>query len=161
MSPLPTMSLRCPPEHQALVRDLARALRTRPDLVPAVQALLAEGAPALAAASPVLADVVARLEAVEQWIAKRNKASDAEGAKCNTSVLPSNTAAADKTAGDTTIPNDDALWSGTGKARRLTAFGKMTLVEMRAAGAKANEIAARFGIARQNVPRMMRRALAE
>ena len=32
MSPLPTMSLRAAPEHHALLRDIARAIRTRPEL---------------------------------------------------------------------------------------------------------------------------------
>jgi hypothetical protein len=30
--PLPTMSLRAPPEHHQLIRDIATALRTRPEL---------------------------------------------------------------------------------------------------------------------------------
>ncbi|MBF0561463.1 MAG: hypothetical protein HQL37_05455 [Alphaproteobacteria bacterium] len=37
MSPLPTMSLRAAPEHHALLRDIARAIRTRPELVDAIQ----------------------------------------------------------------------------------------------------------------------------
>lgn len=72
MAPLPTMSLRCQDEHKALIRDLARALRTRPDLAGTIAALLADDAGASASQSPVLADVVARLDAVERWIAGRN-----------------------------------------------------------------------------------------
>ncbi len=75
MSALPTMSLRVPPEHQALIRAVARALRTRPALPAALVALLAEGEPASAAPLPGLSDVVARLEAVEAWIAGRNAAA--------------------------------------------------------------------------------------
>ncbi len=71
MPPLPTMSLRCQPEHQALIRDIARNLRTRPELAGALAALLSEAAPAALAPS-VPADVLARLEAVERWIAERN-----------------------------------------------------------------------------------------
>lgn len=71
MSPLPTISLRCAPEHAALIRDIARALRTRPGLADALAALLADASPS-AAPAPVLADVLARLEAVERWISERN-----------------------------------------------------------------------------------------
>lgn len=74
MSPLPTMSLRCLPEHQSLVRDIARQLRTRPGLAAAVGALLAEDAATVPAPSPAVTDLVARLEAVEHWIAERNAA---------------------------------------------------------------------------------------
>ena len=40
---LPTMSVRAKPEHQALIRDLARALRERPDLADLLRRL-ADGA---------------------------------------------------------------------------------------------------------------------
>ena len=87
MSPLPTMSLRCPQEHQQLVRDLARSLRTRPDLAHAVQALLAEGALAPGAPS-ALAEVLARLEAVERWIAERNTDAMPRNAEVVVSQVP-------------------------------------------------------------------------
>jgi|GEM_PF-6062423 len=74
MSPLPTISLRCSPEHQPLIRNIARALRTRPDLASTLAALLAEGTSIPVMPSPILTDVVARLEAVERWITECNAA---------------------------------------------------------------------------------------
>lgn len=38
--PLPTMSLRAPPEHHQLIRDIATALRTRPELETALRDVL-------------------------------------------------------------------------------------------------------------------------
>lgn len=74
MSPLPTMSVRCRPEHQPLVRSIARALRDRPELADELAALLARpvAGPSLAAPSPDLANVIARLDAIERWIAECN-----------------------------------------------------------------------------------------
>ena len=73
MPPLPTMSIRCPPEFQRLIRDVAAALRTRPGIAVAIAALLAEpGTAPLPTPAPDLADVLNRLEAVEHWIAERN-----------------------------------------------------------------------------------------
>ncbi len=75
MSPLPTMSIRCHPEHQRLLRDVAAALRTRPEIAAAVAALLAEPGTAplpMPMPAPDLAAVLARLETIERWIAERN-----------------------------------------------------------------------------------------
>jgi hypothetical protein len=73
MSPLPTMSIRCHPEHQRLLRDVAAALRTRPEIAAAVAALLAEpGTAPLPMPAPDVAAVLARLETIEHWIAERN-----------------------------------------------------------------------------------------
>lgn len=104
MSPLPTISLRCAPEHAALIRDIARTLRTRPDLAVTLAALLADASPS-AAPAPVLADVLARLEAVERWIAERNTpvlrcgAADDEAASSGTT--PAAERNADATHGNT------------------------------------------------------------
>ena len=38
--PLPTMSLRAPPEHHQLIRDIATALRTRPELADVLRDVL-------------------------------------------------------------------------------------------------------------------------
>jgi hypothetical protein len=38
--PLPTMSLRAPPEHHQLIRDIATALRTRPELASVLRNVL-------------------------------------------------------------------------------------------------------------------------
>jgi hypothetical protein len=38
--PLPTMSLRAPPEHHQLIRDIATALRTRPELAAVLRGVL-------------------------------------------------------------------------------------------------------------------------
>ena len=38
--PLPTTSLRAPPEHHQLIRDIATALRTRPELADVLRAVL-------------------------------------------------------------------------------------------------------------------------
>jgi hypothetical protein len=38
--PLPTMSLRAPPEHHQLIRDIATALRSRPELVDVLRDVL-------------------------------------------------------------------------------------------------------------------------
>ena len=38
--PLPTMSVRAPPEHHQLIRDIATALRTRPELAAVLRDVL-------------------------------------------------------------------------------------------------------------------------
>lgn len=71
--PLPTMSLRAAPEHHAIIREVAAALRTRPELVAALRDLLA-GQPDNAGRVPDdIAALRARLEAVERWIAERDR----------------------------------------------------------------------------------------
>ncbi len=37
---LPTMPLRCDPQHQALIREMARALRSRPEIENALRNVL-------------------------------------------------------------------------------------------------------------------------
>lgn len=182
MSPLPTMSVRCLPEYQPLVRAVARALRDTPDLACALATLLAQPAAApLAVSSPDLAGMLARLEAVERWIVERNTdatrnvtqvafAETAEEGPPSGDATDSNTAATrcvtrpgatdgGQTADDVAVaveqPAADApLWQGEGRRRRLTGHGRRVLADLVESGVNPKTIAARFGIAAQNVRRL-------
>lgn len=183
MSPLPTMSVRCRPEHQPLVRAVARALRDTPDLAGALATLLAQPAAApLTVSSPDLADMLARLEVVERWIAERNTdatrdvtqvavteateegppsggATDSNTAATRCATRPDATDGG-QTADDVAVaveqPAADApLWQGEGRRRRLTGHGRRVLADLVESGVTPKAIAARFGIAAQNVRRLV------
>lgn len=183
MSPLPTMSVRCLPEHQPLVRSIARALRDRPALADTIGALLAQpdAWPTAAVPSPDMAAILARLEAVERWIVERNTdatrdvtqvavAETAEEVPSLGDATDSNTAATrcatrpdatdgGQTADDVAVaveqPAADApLWQGEGRRRRLTGHGRRVLADLVESGVNPKTIAARFGIAAQNVRRL-------
>jgi hypothetical protein len=71
--PLPTMSLRAAPEHHKLIRDLAAALRTRPELADVLRDVLQAQHDTAGRMTErdtaVLQDVVERLSHAEQRIA--------------------------------------------------------------------------------------------
>jgi DNA-binding NarL/FixJ family response regulator len=71
--PLPTLSLRAAPEHHKLIRDLAAALRTRPELADVLRDVLqaqhGTAARMTERDAAVLLDVVERLSHAEQRIA--------------------------------------------------------------------------------------------
>ncbi|MBF0561790.1 MAG: hypothetical protein HQL37_07165 [Alphaproteobacteria bacterium] len=56
--------------------------------------------------------------------------------------------------------DDAALWTGSGKARRLSEHGEHVMLEMDAAGSSTKDIADRFGVLVTNVPRTLKRLKA-
>jgi hypothetical protein len=68
--PLPTMSLRAPPEHHHLIRDIATALRSRPELADALRDVLQSQHACIAPRNTdVLQSILDRLAALERSIA--------------------------------------------------------------------------------------------
>ena len=66
--PLPTMSLRAPPEHHQLLRDIATALRTRPELADVLRDVLQTQHDGIAQRDTgVLQSILDRLAALEEW----------------------------------------------------------------------------------------------
>jgi hypothetical protein len=66
--PLPTMSLRAPPEHHQLIRDIATALRTRPELAHVLRDVLQTQHDSIAQRdTDVLRSILDRLAALEEW----------------------------------------------------------------------------------------------
>jgi hypothetical protein len=77
---LPTMSVRAAPEHQALIRDLSRAIRTEPSLADLLRRLVAgvlddkQAPPAAATIDPTSAAAAARArewESIEEQMRDR------------------------------------------------------------------------------------------
>ena len=67
--PLPTMSLRAAPEHQQLIRDIATALRTRPELAHVLRDVLQSQYGIAPRNTDVLQSILDRLAALERSIA--------------------------------------------------------------------------------------------
>jgi hypothetical protein len=67
--PLPTMSLRAPPEHHQLIRDIAMALRTRPELADVLRDVLQTQDGIAPRNTDVLQSILDRLAALERSIA--------------------------------------------------------------------------------------------
>jgi hypothetical protein len=68
--PLPTMSLRVAPEHQQLIRDIATALRTRPELADVLRDVLQMQHDGITQRdTDVLQSILDRLAALERSIA--------------------------------------------------------------------------------------------
>jgi hypothetical protein len=66
--PLPTMSLRAAPEHHQLIRDIATALRTRPELADVLRGVLqTQHACITERDTDVLQSILDRLAALEEW----------------------------------------------------------------------------------------------
>ena len=66
---LPTMSLRAPPEHHQLIRDIATALRTRPELADVLRDVLQAEHGVAVRDTNVLQSILDRLAALERSIA--------------------------------------------------------------------------------------------
>src|SRR5690349_7172335 len=65
--PLPTMSLRAPPEHHQLIRDIATALRTRPELADVLRSVLQTQHTSIAERdTDVLQSILDRIAALEE-----------------------------------------------------------------------------------------------
>jgi hypothetical protein len=64
--PLPTMSLRAAPEHHQLIRDIATALRTRPELADALRDVLQSKHGIAPRNTDVLQSILDRLDALEK-----------------------------------------------------------------------------------------------
>jgi hypothetical protein len=64
---LPTMSLRAAPEHHQLIRDIATALRTRPELADVLRDVLQEEHGVAVRDTNVLQSILDRLAALEEW----------------------------------------------------------------------------------------------
>lgn len=67
--PLPTMSLRASPEYHQLIRDIATALRTRPELADVLRDVLQTEHGATVRDTNVLQSILDRLAALERAIA--------------------------------------------------------------------------------------------
>src|SRR4051812_38200971 len=67
--PLPTMSLRAAPEHHQLIRDIATALRSRPELVDVLRDVLQMQHGVTERNTDVLQPILDRLAALERSIA--------------------------------------------------------------------------------------------
>jgi hypothetical protein len=67
--PLPTMSVRAPPEHHQLIRDIAMALRTRPELADVLRDVLQTQDGIAPRNTDVLQSILDRLAALERSIA--------------------------------------------------------------------------------------------
>lgn len=64
--PLPTMSLRAAPEHQQIIRDIATALRTRPELADVLRDVLQTQHGIAPGNTGVLQSILERLAALEE-----------------------------------------------------------------------------------------------
>jgi DNA-binding NarL/FixJ family response regulator len=74
--PLPTISIRVAPEHQRLIRYIAGALRTRPELADVLHEVLqSQHEPATDRVTDVLQDLIARLDEHERRLAALENAS--------------------------------------------------------------------------------------
>src|SRR3954467_21683 len=67
--PLPTMSVRASPEHHQLIRDIATALRTRPELADVLRDVLQAEHGVAVRNTNVLQSILDRLTALEEWAA--------------------------------------------------------------------------------------------
>jgi hypothetical protein len=65
--PLPTMSVRVALEHQKLIRDIAMALRTQPELVSVLRGVLQAEHGVAVRDTNVLQSILDRLAALEEW----------------------------------------------------------------------------------------------
>jgi hypothetical protein len=66
--PLPTMSVRASPEHHQIIRDIATALRTRPELAGVLRDVLQTQHDGIAQRDTgVLQSILDRLAALEEW----------------------------------------------------------------------------------------------
>jgi hypothetical protein len=158
MAALPTSSFRAPAEHHALVHAIAKALRRRPDLAEPLRLLLAQvadTAEGAAAPLPSLADLVRRLDAVEQRVAEHGAllaTRELQPAVVNTQMgaLP---------ALQPALQAPPEPWTvGEGKQKRLTAAGLDELDRRLRAGDTCAAAAAALGVSAQTASK--RRAAA-
>jgi ribosome-binding protein aMBF1 (putative translation factor) len=130
------MSLRCSPEHQQLIRDLARALRTHPRLAESLGALLARYDSQWEPAHLDLAEITRRLEAVEHWIAERNTNAMPRNAPATRGVrpvqiVPEETTPSQDMDGDTFLERARSARTTSGLSmRRLASLANMLEMDL-------------------------------
>ncbi|MFN3076366.1 MAG: hypothetical protein ABT940_05715 [Alphaproteobacteria bacterium] len=175
MPPMPTMSLRAAPEHHALIRDLARALKDHSDFADVLRRVLQGNAQhdvtqrnaddgvlqdvlrRIAEHDGVLRDVSQRIAALDNALQEATRRNTKSGATpIKRKATPTADVSDDRTEGGTPLWTD-----GKAGARRLTETGLAILRETVAAGATPRAIAERLGVKPQNVARLIRNNLGD
>lgn len=151
MPPLPTMSLRAPPEHHALIREVARALRDAPATEAALRDLLRGGA------APLPDDVLRRLAAVEAGhagllarLAELEAGRKPKAAPLRIAIPDATHRSAERD------PRQTDLEDFTGPPAPRRSFADALKAEMAAAGMTRSTLAERLAVTPQGVGKWMR-----